>query len=88
MAATVSDRPKARSLRPLRALVPFLRPYRGTLWAALGALLVASGAMLALPLAVRQLIDHEINRLQYRRAMQRLADNDADRHPLTVPSEN
>ena len=24
-------RPKARSLRPLAALLPFLRPYRGTL---------------------------------------------------------
>jgi ATP-binding cassette subfamily B protein len=58
MAATVSDRPKARSLRPLRALAPFLRPHRATLWAALFALLIASGAMLALPLAVRQLIDH------------------------------
>ena len=58
MAKTVTDRPKARSLQPLRALVPFLKPYRGTLLLALGALLVASGAMLALPLAVRQLIDH------------------------------
>ena len=58
MAKTVTDRPKARSLQPLRALAPFLKPYRGTLLLALGALLVASGAMLALPLAVRQLIDH------------------------------
>ncbi len=58
MAASVSDRPRARSLRPLGALAPFLRRYRGTLWAALAALLVASGAMLALPFAVRQLIDH------------------------------
>jgi ATP-binding cassette subfamily B protein len=53
-----NDRPKGRSLRPLRALAPFLRPYKGTMWAALAALLVASGAMLALPVAVRQLIDH------------------------------
>lgn len=52
------DRPKGRSLKPLRALAPFLLPYRGRLLFALCALLVASGAMLALPVAVRQLIDH------------------------------
>jgi hypothetical protein len=39
-------------------------------------------------LLVRQLIDDEISRVQYRRAMQRLAETDADRHPLTVPPEN
>ncbi len=53
-----ADRPRARSLAPLRALLPFLRPYRGMMAAALGALLVAAVAMLALPLALRQLIDH------------------------------
>ena len=52
-----TDRPKATSARPLRALLPFLRPYRGTLAAALVALLVAAGAMLALPVAARYLID-------------------------------
>jgi len=52
-----ADRPKASSARPLRALLPFLRPYRGTLAAALVALLVAAGAMLALPVAARFLID-------------------------------
>jgi len=52
-----ADRPKATSARPLRALLPFLRPYRGTLAAALVALLVAAGAMLALPVAARYLID-------------------------------
>ena len=46
---TPPDRPKSRSLKPLRALVPYLRPYRGTLLAALCALLLASAAMLALP---------------------------------------
>ena len=51
-------RPPAKSLNPLRALLPFVRPYRGTLVAALFALLVASVSMLALPVAVRQLIDH------------------------------
>jgi ATP-binding cassette subfamily B protein len=54
------ERPRAKSLNPLRALVPFLRPYKGMLLAALGALLVASVAMLALPLALRQLIDHVV----------------------------
>ncbi len=52
------DRPRAKSLNPLRALLPFLRPYRGTMIAAAFALLVAAAAMLALPMALRQLIDH------------------------------
>jgi ATP-binding cassette subfamily B protein len=51
------DRPRAKSLSPLRALWPFLRPYRGMMYAALGALLVATAAMLALPLALRRVID-------------------------------
>jgi ATP-binding cassette subfamily B protein len=55
---TTADRPRAKSLNPLRALLPFLRPYRAMMFAALGALLVASVAMLALPVALRQLIDH------------------------------
>jgi ATP-binding cassette, subfamily B, bacterial len=53
-----AERPKARSLTPLRALLPFLRPYRGRLALALAALLVAAAAMLALPVAVRQLVDY------------------------------
>jgi ATP-binding cassette, subfamily B, bacterial len=55
-----AERPRAKSLNPLRALIPFVRPYKGMLLAALGALLVASLAMLALPLALRQLIDHVV----------------------------
>jgi ATP-binding cassette subfamily B protein len=51
------ERPKARSLRPLRALLPFLRPYRAVLLAAATALLAAAAAMLALPVTLRQLID-------------------------------
>jgi ATP-binding cassette subfamily B protein len=54
---STADRPRAKSLAPLRALLPFLRPYRGMAAAALGALLVATVAMLALPLALRQVID-------------------------------
>lgn len=52
-----ADRPRARSLAPLRSLLPFLRPYRVMMAAALGALLVAAVAMLALPMALRRVID-------------------------------
>jgi ATP-binding cassette subfamily B protein len=52
------ERPAARSLRPLQALWPFIRPYGRTLAAALAALLVASIAMLAMPVALRYLIDN------------------------------
>ncbi|MBT8073091.1 MAG: ATP-binding cassette domain-containing protein [Xanthomonadales bacterium] len=53
-----SERPKSRSLKPLKTLVPFILAYRGTLIAALLALLVASVALLALPVALRYLIDN------------------------------
>jgi ATP-binding cassette subfamily B protein len=52
-----ADRPKAKSLSPLRALAPFLRPYRGVLVAAIVALLAASGALLALPIASKQIVN-------------------------------
>ena len=52
-----ADRPRAKSLSPLRSLLPFLRPYRGMAYAAIGALLIATGAMLALPFALRRVID-------------------------------
>jgi ATP-binding cassette subfamily B protein len=45
----------------LRALVPYLLPYRGVLVLALLALLVAAAAMLALPIALRYLIDNGIS---------------------------
>jgi len=53
-----SDRPKAKSLKPLRTLWPFITPYYRTLLAALTALLIASAAMLAMPVALRYLIDN------------------------------
>jgi ATP-binding cassette, subfamily B, bacterial len=53
-----AERPKSKSLRPLRALLPFLAPYRGILAGAMVALLAAAAAMLALPVALRQVIDH------------------------------
>ncbi|MEP6548230.1 MAG: ABC transporter transmembrane domain-containing protein [Gammaproteobacteria bacterium] len=58
--STNAERPRAKNLNPLRSLLPFLRPYRGMLVGALAALLVASAAMLALPLALRELIDYVI----------------------------
>jgi ATP-binding cassette subfamily B protein len=70
MPPTLPDRPKAKSLRPLRYLKPFIKPYRRTLrWASL-FLLIAAGAQLTLPIALRHLIDdgmalrdvHTINR--------------------------
>jgi ATP-binding cassette subfamily B protein len=51
------ERPPARSLRPLRTLWPFIRPYAAVLAIAIAALLVASAAMLALPIALRFVID-------------------------------
>ena len=50
--------PKARSVKPLAALRPFLRPYGGLIAAALGFLTLASVASLSLPSAVGQMIDH------------------------------
>jgi len=57
MAHSPEQRPKGTSLKPLRALVPFLVPHWRVLAAAIGALLVAAGAQLALPIALRSLID-------------------------------
>jgi ATP-binding cassette subfamily B protein len=54
---STSDRPRSDSFAPLRTLLPFLRPYRGIAAAALSALLVATAAMLALPFALRRVID-------------------------------
>lgn len=53
-----TERPKASSLKPLRTLVPFILRYRGVLIGALLALLIASVALLALPVALRYLIDN------------------------------
>lgn len=55
--SAIPDRPKGRSLKPLRTLWPYLRRYKGTLVLALGALLIASAAMLVLPIAFRDVID-------------------------------
>ena len=57
MANISPDRPKGKSLKPLRALAPFLAPHWRVLALALTALLVAAVAQLALPVAIRYLID-------------------------------
>ncbi|WP_129781646.1 ABC transporter transmembrane domain-containing protein [Peristeroidobacter soli] len=51
------ERPKGRSLKPLRELWPYLRKYKGVLSLAMIALLVAAAAMLVIPMAFRDLID-------------------------------
>jgi len=51
-------RPPSKKLTPLRALKPFLMPYRGMIAAAGAALIVAASATLVLPAAVRGVIDH------------------------------
>src|SRR5829696_2770082 len=57
----LADRPKARTLKPLQALLPYLRPYRGMMILAFVALIVAAAAMLALPIAFRHLIDQGLS---------------------------
>ena len=58
MADTKEEAKRRKSLRPLAMLIPFILPYKGTLALALVALLVASATVLALPIAVREVIDH------------------------------
>ncbi len=47
-----------RTLKPLASLFPYLKRYRGLVAAALFALVLSSATTLALPLAVRRIIDH------------------------------
>ncbi|MGI9414447.1 MAG: ABC transporter transmembrane domain-containing protein [Hyphomicrobiales bacterium] len=53
---------RVQNLRPLRRIFPFVAPYKGRALAALVALLVAASATLAVPLAVRRMIDQGFNR--------------------------
>jgi ATP-binding cassette subfamily B protein len=55
--AETTERPKGKSLKPLRALLPFLAPYRARMGVALVALGIAAAAMLALPQALKNVID-------------------------------
>src|SRR3954463_16375828 len=57
-AAAPSDAaPRRLRARPLLALVPYVMRYRGQVIGALVALLLAAAATLAVPLAVRRMID-------------------------------
>jgi ATP-binding cassette subfamily B protein len=56
--AEAARRPKAKTLRPLRALAPLLRPYRFMIVLAGIALVLAATATLVVPIAVREVIDH------------------------------
>ncbi len=52
------DRPKASSLKPLRMAIPFMRPYLTRLLLAFLFLTLASISMLAMPIAIRYVIDY------------------------------
>ena len=56
-AATLARKPQKSSLTTLKGLLPFLAPYKREFIFAGIALLVAAGAMLAIPYAFRQMID-------------------------------
>ena len=57
MSEIAEDRQKSKTVGPLRGLFPFLAPYRLSLLAALGALITTAGLSLALPIAVRRVVD-------------------------------
>ncbi len=52
------EREKSRKLGSLKALLPFLRPYRALVAGALAALIVTAMISLTLPLAVRRVVDN------------------------------
>ena len=53
----IADRPTTKRMGALRALWPFMQPYRRLLVAAMVALAVTAGISLVLPLAVRRVVD-------------------------------
>src|SRR6202030_502262 len=57
-AAVPAAEAQRRSVRPLLGLIPFVVHYRGRVVAALVALTVAAVATLAVPIAVRRMIDN------------------------------
>ena len=52
------QRSKSRNLKPLKYLFPLVLKHKAKVIMALMALLAAAGAMLAIPLAVRRVVDH------------------------------
>ena len=55
---TANAAPPSRSLKPLAALMPFATAHKGRILGAFVALVASAGATLAIPVAVRRLIDH------------------------------
>ncbi|MBP0482584.1 ABC transporter transmembrane domain-containing protein [Sagittula salina] len=55
---TGEEREKSKNVGALRALWPFVRPYRGLMLAAIGALILTACTSLVLPLAVRRVVDN------------------------------
>ena len=55
-----SPSPATRKLRPLWSLLPYVHPYGRQIALALLFLALSAGAMLALPAAVRDLVDHGV----------------------------
>ena len=53
-----NDEPKRKTIRPLLQLLPYLKRYRGMVAGAVVFLILAAATTLALPLAVRRLVDH------------------------------
>lgn len=56
--ASNEERETSRRIGVLKALWPFMRPYRGLIFAALAALTLTAGVSLSLPLAVRRVVDN------------------------------
>ena len=51
-------RPPSNNIRPILRLLPFLMRYRNRMMLAVLALIIAAGATLTVPVAVRRVIDH------------------------------
>lgn len=60
-AVTEVEKPKRRSIKPLARLLPYIMRYRKLVAGALFFLGLAAATTLALPLAVRRMVDHGFN---------------------------
>ncbi len=58
MAESRDQQPRGKALRPLSRLLPYLARYRSLVAAAVFFLVLAAATTLALPLAVRRMVDH------------------------------
>lgn len=58
MAYKEDRQPKGKAIRPLASLLPYLSRYRGLVVGALFSLTLSAATTLALPLAVRRMVDH------------------------------